>query len=189
MTLNEICFENFINSTHSLCGIKLKPLNLNHLILLNTINSPILNSENVTKEDIFITALICSKEEPSIDDLSSFYNKIKGWFLLKIYNNPYIEMIKFNNYVSDFLSLPEMWEAKTKTDKSKINFYINLASTIFKYYNWKKEDVFKMPIGQLFWFYYAIAESEGNESLIISDEEKEIFKKLEELKKDEKEKV
>ena len=163
----------------TICGVRLKPFCLGHLILLETLNNPIISKEVVDvdfEESIghfFIALLVCGltyeeavllltddkilKEELKLfcDNLAKNMELEPGW-------NVPMKLSLFKEYMERYLDIP-FYDEKTKSNGEspsgtdwKSSIFI-----IFKKLGYSESDILNMPLNKLFLTWTAYAEGEG----------------------------
>jgi hypothetical protein len=171
-------FENYVNITHEVLGIKLKPFCLLHLLWLENIESPFFHtSENVSLSDLEIAALICSSN--SSEEILAKLN-VKGWVrtLRKRfwhYRNERraldSEIKRFLAYQDDFACLPNHRRVESDERAEALPTFLVQAAAIIKETGWAQETVFALPLGQIIWLNSAFAYLSTGKTSVISDKE------------------
>jgi len=160
---------------HVVCAVRLRPMCLGHILLLQAINSPYITSTENTDssaEDLYLAVLICGMSfedgERFIKD-DKFYQKLKRQFektLIKDIKSKdkwsyKVENVKFQNYLKYYLlSMPKyetLFESKGLTSGMD---WIAGTVTLFKKQNTESE-VLNMSLVKLFYEQCSMFEAEG----------------------------
>jgi len=186
MTNQDALFESFVNVPHYILNKELKPLCLVHLIWLNHVDSPLLNTAlPLELSDLEIAALICSSSshEEIIEKLKpkSRFSKVKR-YLWRVKNkkaNLDNEVLKWLYYYSDNAALPNY--GNRKEVEEILPFFILQIASLIKYTGWSEADVMLMPIGKACWYSSAFSYMETGKTSIMSDTESYMMNMWEEI--------
>ena len=173
VTNSDIFLESIIHAQHSVYGFKLKPLSLFHLSLIERFCPTVLSGSEITREELKKASAICACR-----DLKDFLNinrlSVKGY--LSIFYNYEKELIKFERYISDHMTLPESNEQTGEEKNNPFPFALMFAGKLIKDTGYKWDYVFyDMSISQIFWLVSVVGYIESGETGIISDKEKSIM--------------
>jgi len=185
---------------YNICGLKMRPLCLGHIILLEALNNPLISP---TEKDVnmlegldyfFLALLICSLsyEEGLLlltdkkiysEECELFCNNLLKNMELDENWNIYSKMTLFKQYMSEYMnSMPYYEEKQSRTSESPSgNDWKNSIFIIFKKMGYTQSEIFNMSIKKLFVEWTGYAESEGAIK-ICNKFEAEQLKQLQEMK-------
>jgi len=169
----------FFTDVTTICGVKLKPFCLGHIILLEALNNPIIGQEvkDIPLEDaishFFIALLICalSYEEALIlltdekvfsEEITSFCDNLIKNMELEPSWNIVAKQTLFREYMSRHLDMP-LYNETTTADGSAPsgNDWKTSIFVVFKKLGFSESETLNMNIKKLFLTWAAYAESEG----------------------------
>lgn len=105
----ESFYEAFINCEHKVLGRRLKPFCLRHCLYLEVIGSPIMRIVNgeevaISRKDLELAVIICSADR----DIIAAMKRPNFGLRFHRFNRG---LTAFLGYLTDFLSLPDMWDS------------------------------------------------------------------------------
>lgn len=186
MNSTDAFFESFVNVSHSLLGIKLKPFSLLHLIWLNQIGSPlVITDKSCDLRDVELGALICSSS--SNEEIFKKIGEQKGFRRIRriLWHRKnretkgekefLIRQIEcFFKYQEDYVSLPRFHHDDAEGESNeKLPWLLTLAASVIKTTGWSEDTVFSMPLGKLIWLNLAFNYLETGKSNVVSDKEEQ----------------
>lgn len=152
--LDEVFSEAWINSTHRVLGLKLRPFSLWHRFNLALIESPILSGKILNPLDLERACRICQLKYPE-----SVSIKINWWsFRWRLAGRDFIaEQYKFGAYLSDFYSIPKFIPPTRKKHLPDDVSHpppedIRIFSAVSTMTGWSEEKIWNLPIGQAYWY-------------------------------------
>ncbi len=167
-------FESFVNVSHKVLGIELKPFSLNHYLWLEQLDSPLVNSSPCAMADLEVAVLICSQvtNEQIQDRLSAsnLWRRMRraSWRKKNEKRDLTNSFNSFIAYQNDYLALPRFAPPSGETEE-KLPWLLVTASAVIRNTGWSEETVFQMPIGKVFWFASVFALLKNGETNVISD--------------------
>lgn len=172
MTQNaDLFLESILNSNHKVYGFNLKPLSLFHLSLLEKFCPDVLGQCDDPQE-LQKAAAICSIKYP--DQFNNIGNSWKAYFApLYAFTK---ERIKFQSYLSDFMTLPETLDTPEMERNNPFPFALAFTGKLIKETGYSFDYVFyELNIAQVFWLISVMTYMETGETGVISDKEKQIY--------------
>lgn len=198
--------ERFLRScycgTHRVLGLKLKPYSLSHLLALEAIKSPLVQSgTRGTIRDLVSAVRICAEdrftEEPEtfVRPKHRFYDLVTI-FILTLFPSLVInQIIKFYTYTSAYSQIAEFWEKGHSVEElpedsliteelgSSITGPYLLAQAVavmMHYPQMTERRVWTMGIGLMSWYNGQIAEYKYQQHFWSEEQGEEIESKLQE---------
>ena len=178
-------YEAFINCQHKVLGKRLKPFCLKHCLYLEAIESPFMRVANgeeteISRKDLELAVLICSSRGDILENLSKA-NYPQNW--LMNFHSFKRNCTRFLGYLSDFLTIPEMWDSGSGKHTLNSPWILSKATLLLQKTNLTREEIWNMPLGELFWYMASMAELEGVAQMQSDDEKRMIDEALKERKK------
>lgn len=168
MKLDRDYLESIIHKKHFIYDRELHPFCLNDVIFLEAIQSPLLDkSQNSTQRDLALAVLICSTEASLVqNEINAFLNGKKSIrkalkLIIKAETEPFVQAAaSFKNYIEDYFSPPDLWNEKEDGKSITAPWVLVHAAIVMKGTGGGicKEEVFRMPLGELFWWSATISE-------------------------------
>lgn len=183
---------------HECLGLTLLPYSLSHLLVLEAVDSPLLqHGERVEVPDLVLAVRLCSQPQfPVVPRRTAFRLRDQIWRVALETNKPlfYRESKKLLGYLKDHSSFPEFWDdagnvkddrdthdpAKSTTSDVPASrpasgpYILSQAVAVLQAFpQFSEERVWTMSLGTLSWYYGQYLESKGIRR-IWSDEEAEL---------------
>ena len=166
--MNDRFFEAWITRTWRVCGRKLQPLCLGHLVNLAAVSSPLLpyaeidESTPVTVGDLLVAVRICSEGFPFRCQLKPRLIDVFWKWLLARSPKLFLHHARlFAAYRHDHCSSPEFWiDTEAQNSSRSISAPIALSKAAFLISNSSlaEERVWSMPLGRVDFLIAAIEE-------------------------------
>lgn len=163
--------EAFWHADHYVFGRKLKPLTLRHCFVLATAGNPLITgARDVTLSDLVQAVEICSRE-------STFFlrGKKPSWWsrqTLALYAQlDRMAGAKFQAYLRDYITGPEIWQSENGGRKAKAHFTISLVAGLGHWMSVAPETAWNMTPGEANWLLAAAIEQSPHGSIDIASEE------------------
>ncbi len=175
----ESFYEAFINCEHTVLGKRLKPFSLRHCLYLEAINSPIMkivagDEVEISRKDLELAVIICSCDSDIIEAMN------KPHILMRFHRFKR-GLTGFLSYLSDYLSLPAMWNKSDDNAILNAPWILSKATLLLSKTNLSLAEIWNLPIGELLWYCASFVEQEGF-GQIQSDEEQKIIAEAERLR-------
>ncbi len=152
--LDERFAESWVNSTHRVLGLSLRPFSLWHRFQLEILDSPVLNGQPVHYLDLERACRCCQLQYPN-----PISPKIKKWSLhWRLYRCEFnLEVKKFGTYLEDFFAPPQFLPSIRKPVHQPEVFHpppetIRILSAVIDLTKWSENKIWDMPIGQAYWY-------------------------------------
>lgn len=179
--MHEEFAEAWVNQSHTVYGLRLKPLCLLHLFYLALAENAAYYSDEAGEVDLRAAALICSAE---FEDLEKGDFKLTPWrhFWWKLRTRKVdaaSQFERFKVYKKDYDSRPQMSLAGAGEGGGKpmnAPSILQVATFLEMNSNMTEREIMTAPIGKVFWKAAAITEVLGHGS--IADEGEIEFLKL-----------
>jgi hypothetical protein len=163
-------------------GKQLLPFSCAHASFLYAIESPYMIGGSLTPDEICIAIWICSLKFEEIQcrigkDVNVVSSEFKEWvssFLGVHKINDANE--SFQQYLEQHLRAPERWKKK-ESKPSKSPWPLTIATNLMRELKFSEEKAWNLSMPLALWYFAAIAEANGDESL-ITEQEKEAAEKL-----------
>ncbi len=183
--------EALFTNVFTICGVRLRPFSLGHLILLETLSNPLIHSEKIEmtfEESIghfFIALLICgmtyedavillTDEKIFSEEIKRFCdNLVENMKIEPDWNIPY-KLTAFNEYMKKHLEMPYYDEKTTNTESPSGTDWKSSIFVIFKKMGYTESEILNMPLRKLFLEWATFAESEGAIKVMNSYEANQI---------------
>ena len=164
-------FEALVHTPHTLCGLKLKPLCILHLLWLEQIKSPLLsNDRRVTLKDLEVAAAICSSSDA--EGILRILEKPPLFFHWRNqFRKVEDEARAWLAYYNDYFALPEFWESKG-SGASQFPWLLLCFTSLVRETGWSREEVLRLPIGEAVWMNLCMGYLNSGETNVIGDTER-----------------
>ena len=96
-------------------------------------------------------------------------NYIQNWYIK--FHSFKSASTKFLSYLSDYVSVPELWENGESEVVLNSPWILSKATLLLSKTSMTRDEIWNMPLGELLWYCAAFAEQEGV-AQIQSDDEK-----------------
>lgn len=183
--MDEYFLEAWVNRRHSLCGRTLHPFCLHDILALEAIESPLCQIWNgkarrIAITDLVLASLICSGEhEQWLDRISSrtglAWHRFRTLWRSAIFQ---VELSRFEFYVADHLSGPEVWSDSSGSGTINAPWLLAKATYLMRNTSLTRTEVWTRPIGEILWYAAAVSEQMGGAN-ILSESEREIVDQVE----------
>lgn len=168
-----------IPEEREICGYKLKPYNLRHMLYLTAIESPFVTEKAdkcMTPDELLLALRICSTNDvqKALKDKPTVREQILVAQLMaerEKFNDALRELL---NYIGDSNSVPVTFEkGDGSTSKSAHNAPAPLlmAVTLMAKLHLTKEEAWTLPVGQAIWYLTVYGIIEGADTKIITTEQ------------------
>ena len=162
----ESFYEAFINCEHKVLGRRLKPFCLRHCLYLEEVS--------ISRKDLELAVIICSADR----DIIAAMKRPNFGLRFHRFNRG---LTAFLGYLTDFLSLPDMWDSSGGERAINAPWILSRATLLLSKTNLTLGEIWDMPLGELLWYCASFAEQEGL-GQIQSDEEKKMILEAERIK-------
>lgn len=186
--------ESWFNREHVVLGRQLHPFCLYDALILSEFQSPFIVEQSKDKpsvytlEDLQTAVLVCSSS-PEVflgAKLIRFrWDVLRMWWFgvrsRRICSS--LEAFRhqgklFGAYLRDYSSPPEFWEEED-SDISRLPWILSNAVHLLRTTNMTREEIWSMPLGQVFWYSATIAIQTGTtKAEIMTPEEEAAMKEL-----------
>ncbi len=189
-----------VHEEHTVAGVKLLPMSLNHLFALRTIESPLVFTKKPCSwKELEMAILICSDDSdmPLNKALKSKQpwfkrRKFQVWHTYNMFRRNLVEEVtKFLDYYEDFNSLPEIGEAPL-TEEQKLLGLTEQPKTVevrdnpipdlllyelivVRETGITPKEVRRMNLGEIGWYVETFGYLETGKTNVISERRKEFI--------------
>jgi len=176
----QLFFESVVHTDHRLCGLRLKPLCLLHLLWLEQVGSPLLSSdERVTLRDLELAAAICSSST-SEEITKRLARTAYVWHWLNSFRNIRNEAKAWIAYFNDFFAVPELMQ-QDGGSASKLPWLSLCLASVVKETGWDAERVLRLPVGLVVWLNLSFGYLNSGETSVVSDRERQAMALLRDM--------
>ena len=182
MAVEEKFAEAWLNTSHKVLGVKLRPFSLWHRFLLDQLDTKILSGgDYISIMDLYTGCLICRNVYPNVKI------KVPIWkyFTLKRKTKKITsEFEAFSTYITDFAGFPEFWE-KEDSESNKgpapdpLGTVVSLMNMGFT-----ENQAWDMPVGKASWYSATSSQIQGADIDFLTAKEKEMQAQWKEMQAD-----
>jgi hypothetical protein len=152
--LDESFAEAWVNSTHRVLGLKLRPFSLWHRFQLEILDSPVLNGKPIEPIALERAVQACRLRYPQLVDPNLRLWSMRWRLAGRDFSR---EIQKFGAYMSDYFSIPKFVPPlKKKHVPDTINHpppeNMSIFSAVSTMTGWDEAKIWNMPIGQAYWY-------------------------------------
>jgi hypothetical protein len=175
--------EKFLSSVFAtppiILGRQLKPFCCGHAVVLAGLNSPFIVGGELTVSELYIAVWVCSQTYEDLqikllgktDDISK---EFKDFVSNAIEDCNYTATnIDFQKYLSEHLKAPDKWK-KSDSKSARAPWPLIIATRLMKELKFTEEKAWNMPMQMALWYFAAISEFNGDDSLITPQERERI---------------
>jgi hypothetical protein len=167
--------EKFLSSVFAtppvILGRQLKPFCCGHAVVLAGLNSPFIIGGELTVVELYIAVWVCSHtyEELQVKFLKDT-NSVSGEFAEFVSKSIddcsfAATNIAFQSYLSEHLKAPDKWK-RSDAKSAKAPWPLIIATRLMKELKFTEEKAWNMPMQMALWYFAAISEFNGDDSLI-----------------------
>jgi hypothetical protein len=187
--------ESWFNSDHVVLGRRLHPFCLYDALILSEANSPFVTEDEdhakntFSLEDLQTAVLICSTD-PEVFLASRFVrtwrDRLRLWWfgvtsrrLCRTVSHLDFQGKLFSAYLRDYNAGPELWHDEGDAPVNAIPWVLANVVHLIRTTTMTHKEVWRMPIGQAFWYSSSIAIQMGtSKSELMTAEEEAAMKEL-----------
>ena len=191
--------ESWFNTSHVVLGRALHPFCLYDALILSTEKSPFIcededrGATTFSLQDLQLAVLVCSTDhrvflearlcKTWLDKLRMKLFGRRSRMICKDQRSLEHQGKLFSTYLRDYNSGPQLWEGDDGEDRGlpemKTPWLLAYVVRLIRSTTFRPEEVWTMPIGQVFWYVTVLAEQTGTKSIdIVSPEEEAAMKEL-----------
>lgn len=169
-------FEAWITRSWSVCGQRLRPLCLGHIVTLAAVRSPAADFSTTERQpfspgDLLIAARLCAEAWPHPGDLRPRLRDCLWRILLQRYPALFLrEARKWDGYLSDHLSLPEFWQDEIGGRDLSAPAALSKAAYLLAETSLTEERVWSMPVARVDFLIGAIEDRRNGLRFLYDDE-------------------
>ena len=170
--LDERFHEAWVNKSHTVCGVRLRPYCLNHALLLAVLESPLGMNDvppgfGLRWDHLWLAVTVCASDyEEEFDAPSAFWCEFKR----KLHRYDLrTELEKFRIYQNDFLSSPDIFCSDGDGKPLTAPAILARAVALQRGIGLSEYRVWTMPIGKALWMHATYAE-QINENISLVNE-------------------
>jgi len=170
--MDALAAEAFLNATHTIYGLRMRPLSIGHAFALEAIGSPLYEGKRGTEADLLLAAWMCSR--PPLAQLDCSGLRYAIWRYLAGKMDFAEQRRRWETYVGDYSAAPQFWkkQSSSKYEPSKIPSSISTVVGLMKL-GMTEAQAWATPVGAASWYQAAIFEAEsGNKVDIVTDSER-----------------
>jgi hypothetical protein len=182
--LDELFAEAWVNGTHRVLGLKLRPFSLWHRLQLEILDSPLLKGEVPLPLDLERACRACQLVYPQVVP-----TQIKWWSLRwRLAGRDYEEEIKkMGAYLSDYYSPPQFLPPIKKYHRTDVTHpppeNMRIFSAVVALTGWPEERIWNLPIGQAYWYAAGHWYQQGQELDFLTPEHLVLKQRIDAMKK------
>lgn len=176
--LDERFLEAWINTEHTVCGIRLRPYCFNSALMLEVVRNPLGMADlpegfPLTWERLWEAATICALdyEQPFKAPSAFRCQLVQAWRRMNLAT----ELAKFRAYQNDFYAAPDIFctsgDGRTLTAPGILARAVSLMREI----GLPEKRVWMMPIGKALWMHAANAEMTRDGVALVGEEEGQLM--------------
>ena len=155
-------------------GRQLMPFSLSHVFLLGGLGNGFVTTGNGTRSELFTAAMVCSRTHS--ENARALFGgrgpsllRLMAWSLRWPDRKIEAEREAFKAYLSDYCTVPEHWQADEGRG-FQCPWQFHFVMTLTRYFGSTLEAAWNTPVALARCYYDAWAESEGDKSLVTTDE-------------------
>jgi hypothetical protein len=170
--MDALAAEAFLNATHTIYGLRMRPLSIGHAFALEAIGSPFYTGALGDASQLQLAAWICSRPALAAFDATGFQFRL--WSYLAAKSDFDTQAARWAVYVADYCAPPQFWskQNKEKTEPSKIPSAISTVVRLMRL-GMTEREAWQTPVGAASWYEIASYETEtGNKLDIVTDSER-----------------
>lgn len=180
--------ESWFNRDHVVLGRRLHPFCLYDALILSEFQSPFIADQKdkptvFTLEDLQTAVLVCSSAPEVFLNarlIRSRWDALRmWWFGVKSHRVcPTQAAFRhqgklFGAYLRDFSSPPEFWEDEDGTGVARLPWILSNAVHLLRTTHMTREEIWRLPLGQVFWYSATIAIQMGTTKAELMTPEEE----------------
>jgi hypothetical protein len=173
--MDSLAAEAFLNASHKVYGLALRPLSLGHAFVLESLGNPFYHGRLGTPEELRVAAWICSHPPLTALRLDGAGNLFWRW---RTRNADFErEVARWKVYVDDFCTPPQLWTKAAKAgeeraEPSRVPHQISTAVRLMRL-GMSEGQAWQTPVGAAAWYEAAGYETETGSRLdIVTDSER-----------------
>jgi hypothetical protein len=157
----------FFIGEHRCYGYRLKPFSLLHSLQLEALESPVITGKGTIRPaHLIIAAQICSTHE-----VITTYARAR-WRNMR--HRLADELARFDCYLANCEQGPELYERPDNGGgKLKCPWQQTIVTSLIRKTSIRREEAWRMPVGQALWQFHSLAEQESDHSLIRNEQDAE----------------
>ena len=129
--------EAWVNMDEDCYGIKIKNMNLNHLMILDGVDTPFLRGGDITDQDVALFLWIVSKE-------FSLNEKAKKTFFKKVIQiNNFLAIKWIKEYIKKTFSEADTMKHGDKGQTYFLSYFVDIFA---REYSWSFDSILKLPL-------------------------------------------
>lgn len=173
--MDALAAEAFLNTSHRVCGLWMRPLSVGHAFTLEAIGSPFYSGQRGDFSQLQLAAWICSR--PPLAPLNARGLRFRLWKRLGSPEEFDVEAAKWAVYVGDYCAAPQMWNkspkaGEEKPEPSRIPAPIMTVARLMRL-GMTEAQAWQTPVGAASWYEAASFETETGTRLdIVTDAER-----------------
>ena len=171
--LDERFLEAWVNRSHVVCGVRLRPYCLNHALLLAVLENPLGMSDvpegfGLTWEHLWLAVTVCASDyEEEFKVPSPFWCTFKNRLFGHVFKT---ELAKFRAYQNDYLTSPNIFCSEGEGKPLTAPAILARAVALQRGISMSEYRVWTMPIGKALWMHATYAE-QINENISLVNED------------------
>ena len=115
--MDTLAAEAFLNASHKVYGLAMRPLSLGHAVVLESLGNPFYHGRLGTPEELRVAAWICANPPLSALRLGGAGNL---WWRYRTRNADFErEVARWKVFVDDFCTPPQLWTKAPKAGESR----------------------------------------------------------------------
>jgi hypothetical protein len=135
--------ESWINISETICGFEISQLTPRHILILNGINSPVLNGDKIKLEDIVMFLWVCS---PNFSyDIRQRNKFIKNASKINYHD----ALFEIQSLVSKTF-IDADYDDRTKKERLNADTLAYIIDTFAREYGWSVETTMQTPLRQVY---------------------------------------
>jgi hypothetical protein len=173
--MDALAAEAFLNASHKVYGLAMRPLSLGHAFVLESLGNPFYHGRLGTPEELRVAAWICANPPLCALRLGGAGNL---WWRYRTRNADFErEVARWKVFVDDFCTPPQLWTkapkaGESRAEPSRIPHQISTAVRLMRL-GMSEREAWQTPVGIASWYEAAGYETESGSRLdIVTDSER-----------------
>lgn len=181
MAVEEKFAEAWLNTSHKVLGVKLRPFSLWHRFLLDQLDTKLLSGSNyLSIMDLYTGCMICRSKYPNVKIKVPFWR-----YLLLSRKREFTKHFEaFSAYITDFCGFPEFWDKQdSETNKGPAPDPLGTVVSLMNL-GFSENEAWDMPVGKASWYSAAFSQMQGADIDFLTAKEKQMQEEWKDVQAD-----